>query len=86
MKLIFTINWLIVHAMKCEWSVKNAPLNFPEAIVMSSGCLFRPNKSPKHTDSSFFILNDTEKQQILTSNSFDFFIWKITETINQLSK
>ncbi len=34
--------------------------------VTSSDCFFCPNKSPKHKDSSFIFMNDTEKQQILT--------------------
>ncbi len=47
-------------------SVKNAPLNFPEPKVTSSDCFFCQNNGPKYKKSSFFIIKDTEKQQILT--------------------
>ncbi len=76
--------------MKYQKSVKNANLNSPEPNMTSLNCFFWPNNSLKHKDSSFIIINNTEKQQILTlqrqnSNPF-YFIWKITETINRLSK
>ncbi len=54
--------------MKCQKSVKNVYLNFPEPNVMSSDFFLCPN-SPKHRDSSFIIINNTEKQQILTLKS-----------------
>ncbi len=41
-------------------------LNFPEPDVTSLNCFFCPNNSPKHTNSSFMIINITEKQQIFT--------------------
>ncbi len=34
--------------------------------VMPSNSFFCPNNSPKHMDSSFIVIKDTEKQQILT--------------------
>ncbi len=52
--------------MKCQKSVKNANLSFPEPSVMPSNCFFCPNNSSKHIDSLFIIINDTRKQQILT--------------------
>ncbi len=41
-------------------------LDFPEPNVTASERFFGPNNSPKHKDSSFIFINDTEKQQILT--------------------
>ncbi len=52
--------------MKCQKSPKNVHLNFPESNVASLNCKFCPNNSPKHRESSFMIVNDTEKQQIFT--------------------
>ncbi len=76
--------------MKCQKNVKKAHLTFPEPNVMSSYCFFCPNNSPKYKDSSFIIIIDKEKQQILTikilnQQLFLLFYLKI-ETINQLSK
>ncbi len=51
--------------MKCQESAKNSNFYFPEPNVTSSNFFFCPNNSPKHKDSSFMIINDTEKQQIL---------------------
>ncbi len=51
--------------MKCQKCVRHAPLNFLEPNVTSSDCSF-PNSSPKHKDTSFMSINDTEKQHILT--------------------
>ncbi len=56
--------------MKREKSAKNAHLNFPEPNVTSSYGFFCPN-SPKHEDSSFILINDTEKQEILTFKSLN---------------
>ncbi len=64
--IIFTINRLIFYSTKCHKSAENAHLNFPEPSVTSSDFFFCPNSSPKHKDSSFMIMNDTETQQILT--------------------
>ncbi len=52
--------------MKCKKRAKNVHLNFPEPNVTSSNHFFCPNNSPEHGDSSFIIINDTEKQHILT--------------------
>ncbi len=60
------INRLVVYSMKCQKSAKNADLNFPEPNVTSSNCFFCPNNNPKHEESSFNFINDTEKQKILT--------------------
>ncbi len=54
---------------ECQYSVKNAVLNFPEPWAISeasSDCFFKPNNCPKHEDSSFVIMDDTDKLQILT--------------------
>ncbi len=63
---VFMINRFIVCSMKCQKSAKNAHLSFPEPSVTCSDCFFCPNNSPKHEDSSFIFISDTEKQQILT--------------------
>ncbi len=60
------IDRLIVYSTKYQKSTKDADLKFPESDMMSSNRFFCPNNSPKHTDSSFIITNDTEKKQILT--------------------
>ncbi len=52
--------------MKCQKSAQKAHLNFPKPKVTPSDCVFCLNNSPKHNDSSFIFINDTEKPQILT--------------------
>ncbi len=56
----------MVYSMKCQKNVENAHLSFAELSVTSSDCFFCPNNSPEHKDSSFILINDTDKQQILT--------------------
>ncbi len=63
--------------MKSQKSVKNAHLNVSEPSVTSLSCFFCPNNRPKHKDFSFIIMNDSEKQQILTFKTLNqqFFIF-----------
>ncbi len=67
---VFIINLMIIFIINCLWNVKkvwkNAHHSFPKPNVTSSNYFFWPNSSPKHKDSSFMMINDTEKQQILT--------------------
>ncbi len=85
--IIFMKNRVTVYSVKCQKTAKNAHLNFAEPNVTSSNRFFCPN-SPKHKD-SFSLINDTEKQQILTFKTlnqkfFLIFYLKMIETMNQL--
>ncbi len=69
--------------MKCQESVKNAHPSFPDHSVHLN--------SLKHKNSSFIIINDTEKQHILifkrqNQQFCSFLLKKKTKTINGLSK
>ncbi len=75
--------------MKCQKSAKHAHLKFPEQNLTPSNCFCYKN-SPKHKNSSFIFINDTEKLQtlafkMLNQHSSDIFIRKIIEMINRLS-
>ena len=54
---------------------RNCQINCQESAkgpkVKSSNCLFRPTNSPKPRDSSFIVINDKEKQQIITFKMCD---------------
>ncbi len=49
------------YSMKCQKSATNANLNFPEPNETSSHCFFCPNNSPKHKNSVFIFINNTDK-------------------------
>ncbi len=80
MKVIdFSVSFLHHHQMsKCA---KNTQLHFPEPNVTSSNCFFCPNNGPKHKESSFVMINDTEKQQIVTFQKLNqqFFTFLLTK-------
>ena len=49
---------------KCQRIVKKCPHNFPEVTPLD--CFFSSANSPKTRDSQLTVINDKEKQQILT--------------------
>ena len=51
--------------------VKNAHHNFPEPKGASLNCVSCPTNSPKPKESSFSVINDKEKQRILTCKKLE---------------
>ncbi len=67
-------------------NVKNAYLAFQKSNVTSSQCFFGANNSPKHKDSSFTVVNDTEKQQVVTFKKLNlqFFYLNLKKQLKRL--
>ena len=55
-----------MQVYKMSKMMKNAYHYFPEPTLTSLNYFFSPTSSPKPKGSSFTVINDKEKQQILT--------------------
>ncbi len=74
----YFLHWSSNHLFReMSKKVKNAHFSFPELNVTSSNYFFCPNKSPKHNDSSFIIINDTKsrKSSLKSLNQWFFFMF-----------
>lgn len=85
--VLFSINQLIVMSIKCEKIKKNGHQSFQEAKIMSWNVLFSLTHSLKPKDVEFTIKSCESFHLRSWKEMFlCIYVWKVTQTMNQLSE